>query len=113
MKGVRNRQSVYRATNAGFTVNLSANSIQEADKLKALNCSPVVCLLPEWKPNESKVIQTPARNLVVVCPAVTTEGITCLDCQLCANADRKSIVGFPVHGTAKKKAQKVITIHSK
>lgn len=100
-----NRALIKQANQHGFTVNLSGNNPEHADKLKALNVGPVVCVLPdEWKPGQPKTQQTPAGNTIVICPAVTDENMNCAQCGLCAVSTRKSIVGFPVHGVGKRKA---------
>lgn len=105
-----NRRVVKVANAEGFTINLSGNSPSHADELMALNIGPVVTIVPEDTPTISK---TPAGNTIVICPAVTNpDKIQCINCGLCAKVDRKSIVGFPVHGTQKKKASKVIQIHT-
>jgi hypothetical protein len=108
--GQSNRETIRRANLQGFTVNLSANSPEEADELAALGIGPVVTLLEEWQSGQPKTLRTPNGRHIVVCPAVTTEGVTCQLCRLCANADRASIVGFPVHGVGKNKARKIISI---
>lgn len=102
-----NRQIIAKANEAGFTINLSANGLDHADQLKALNIGPVVTIVPEDHPTHST---TPAGNPVIVCPAVRMDGMTCAVCKLCANATRSSIVAFPVHGTSKKKAARVIML---
>lgn len=104
-----NRSSVQQANARGFTINLSANNLGHADELLALGIAPVVTILPE--DYQHKNLKTPAGNAIVVCPAVTTESMTCDKCKLCAKPDRKSIVGFPVHGTSKNKAYKVFMMH--
>lgn len=104
-----NREEVYRANAGGFTVNLSANSPEHADELFSLGIAPVVTLVDIDAP---KISHTPAGRAIVVCPAVTTDGVTCASCGLCAKRDRRSIVGFPVHGTSKKKAARVIMLHT-
>lgn len=101
-----NRYLVTLANAQGFTVNLSANNPMEADTLAKLGIGPVVTLLPE--DYGQKNLQTPYGRSIVVCPAVTTEGVTCASCGLCAKVDRKSIVGFPVHGTGKNKARTIM-----
>ena len=93
----------------GFTVNLSGNSLEHADELKALDIGPVVTICPE---GTEKQFKTPAGNTVVICPATYRDDIQCVNCGLCAVSTRKSIVGFPVHGIAKKKAHKVFMMHS-
>lgn len=99
-----NAEIVKQANNAGFTVNLSANTLEHADKLKALDIGPVVCILPI---DADKVTITPAGNQVVICPAVQNENVTCDICGVCAVSTRRTIIGFPVHGTSKRKAESV------
>lgn len=102
-----NRHQVRAANQQGFTVNLSADNPEQADILSALNIGPVVCLLDDSVQN--RVQQTPEGRPIVICPNVTI-GISCAVCGLCANPDRKSIVGFPVHGISKGAARKVFAL---
>lgn len=101
-----NRRAVHSANAFGLTVNLSAESILEADKLKALNVGPVVTVMPE---TEVKSFTSPAGNTVVVCPTTYRDDTSCATCQLCQR-QRESIVAFPVHGTSKAKALKVFML---
>jgi ethanolamine utilization protein EutA (predicted chaperonin) len=96
-----NIQAVKHANDNGFTVNLSANDLNQADDYKALNIGPVAVIVPE---HTVKVSFTPKGNKVVVCPAQTSEKVTCSSCTLCQKVDRDYIIGFRVHGTYKKKA---------
>lgn len=107
--GIENRAIIAQCNSQGFTVNLSGNSLEHADQLKALDIGPVVTICPE---GTEKQFKTPAGNTVVICPATYRDDIQCLNCGLCAVSTRKSIVGFPVHGIAKKKAHKVFMLHS-
>lgn len=100
-----NAELIRKANQRGFTVNLSANNLEHADMLAALNVGPVVTLLDDAP--AGNLTQTPKGRPVVVCPAVSAEDMDCTRCQLCAKVDRRSIVGFPVHGTGKRKAAKV------
>jgi hypothetical protein len=86
-----------RAIAAGFTVNLSADSLKEADRLQKRGL-PTVVLLPADAPDRG--IKTPGGHAVVVCPAQTSH-LTCASCQLCAKPFRHSIVGFKAHGQSK------------
>lgn len=99
-----NRRHVTFANQNGFTVNLSADTLEEADQKKGLGIAPVVLAVPEDPKLWPKA--TPAGNRVVICPAVT-HSTTCKDCKLCANKDRKVIIGFPAHGTGKRMVEKV------
>ena len=99
-----NAHYILLANKHGFTVNLSAESFEQADEFKALNIGPVVTIMPEGLP---KTFKTPAGNTLVTCPATYRDDISCATCALCQKADRTTIVGFPVHGTSKKKAASV------
>jgi hypothetical protein len=85
----------------GFTVNLSADSLEEVDRLLDRNKDdaplPATVVLEAGAPD--KGIRTPGGRRVVVCPAQTS-GTTCAECELCANPFRHSIVGFRSHGQA-------------
>jgi hypothetical protein len=101
-----NRIIVSGANDEGFTVNLSANNLDHADNLKALNIGPIVVVLPE---SQTKNLKTPAGNKVTVCPAAIdkTDKINCANCGLCAIADRETIIGFPAHGMRKRHAGEI------
>lgn len=99
-----NAMLVAHANSEGFTVNLSANNLSEADELAALGIAPVVSVLPKEQTSNTT---TPAGRKVVVCPATQREGVSCATCQLCQRADRKVIVGFPAHGMRATKASEI------
>ena len=82
----------------GFTVNLSANDLHDADALADTGAGPVVVVLPSTQ-NENTT--TPAGRRVVVCPATQRDDVSCATCQLCQR-QRDAIVGFPAHGTKKR-----------
>lgn len=88
----------------GFTVNVSANNLDHADKLCDLDIAPVATVLPI---DQTTNTVTPKGRKVVVCPATYKDDVSCADCMLCEKRDRKVIVGFPAHGTGKKKASVV------
>lgn len=87
------------ANASGFTVNLSADTLREADELADRRLGPVCVTLPSDAPQVSK---TPAGRTVVACPAESRD-ISCAECQLCQNATRKAIVGFRAHGAMAKR----------
>jgi len=99
-----NRKLIKAANKGGFTINLSADNLAAADKLKRLNIAPVVTLLPQSYQDKSL---TPGGNTVIVCPAQTRENVSCSSCKLCARVDREVIIGFLAHGTQKKAAEKI------
>lgn len=86
----------------GFVVNLSADSMKEADELAGQGL-PVVAVVPG---DARGKLETPAGLPAVICPAVTL-GVQCVDCKLCFRGDRKVIVAFPAHGAGKRKVESV------
>jgi hypothetical protein len=98
-----NQAAVKHANENGFTVNLSADNLREADELASLNVAPVVVILPKDQQGNTA---TPAGRKVVVCPYYTT-GRQCANCALCDKADRSCIVGFPAHGSGRNMASAV------
>ena len=102
-----NAKYIKGANDYGFTVNLSANTPAHADQLSALNIGPVVTVLPGDQVENS---YTPAGRKIVVCPATIRDDVSCSTCKLCAVTDREVIIGFPVHGTQKKRAARVFDL---
>lgn len=85
--------------NSGFTINVSANTMDEA--VAAFHSGlPTTVVVPRKFPKDKVV----AGVRIVVCPAQTLEGknVTCLRCQLCQKPDRDYIIGFRSHGTKAK-----------
>ena len=82
----------------GFTVNLSANDLADADALADHAAGPVVVVLPS---TQTANTVTPAGRAVVICPATQRDDVSCATCQLCQR-QRAAIVGFPAHGTKKR-----------
>lgn len=82
----------------GFTVNLSANDLTDADTLADTGAGPVVVVLPS---TQTENTTTPAGRKVVVCPATQRDDVSCATCQLCQR-QRGTIVGFPAHGTRRR-----------
>ena len=99
-----NFQWIRAANDWGFTVNMSANDLSHADQLADTGAGPVVTVLPIDAPPKQL---TPKGRTVVTCPATYRENVSCATCKLCAVSDRSTIVGFPAHGNAKAKVQKV------
>jgi hypothetical protein len=91
------------ATQWGFTVNLSADDAGHADELSAHGL-PVVAIVPMDTPKHST---TPQGRPILICPAQTTEYMTCALCALCQRADRRHIIGFRAHGTKAKQADRL------
>lgn len=94
-----------RVANAhGFTVNLSANNLADADTLADTGAGPVCVLLPA---DQKTNTVTPQGRKVVLCPATQRDGVNCASCRLCSRADRSCIIGFPAHGASKRAVETV------
>lgn len=102
MDNDKNISIVKLSNQAGFTINLSSNNLEHADKLLALGIAPVVTIVDD---DADKVHTTPAGNKVLVCPAQTSDTMTCAKCGLCANSKRNFIIGFKTHGNGAKKVK--------
>jgi len=98
-----NQAAILNANRLGFTVNLSAETLVQADAYADLGIAPVVVVLPQGL---AKPTQTPAGRQVIACPA-STGNSDCLNCGICQQRDRASIVGFPAHGSGAGRVQAV------
>lgn len=96
-----NLQWIEGANRAGFTVNISANSPQEAREIRQRTTAPVVTIVTSdtWDSTGKR------QGDIVRCPAEYSDSVSCATCGLCQRADRKDIVGFTVHGTRAKAAE--------
>jgi hypothetical protein len=92
-----NLDAIRNANERGFTINISADTFPDADRLVRLNAAPVVVLVtPE---NEGRTGTALGRRIR---PCAHYEvGLQCVDCGLCARADRLFIIGLPVHGSGR------------
>ena len=94
------RQTIKRINeNTPFTINLSADSLPEADTKASWKVGPVVVVLPSETVLSTK---TPAGRHVMICPATYNANVNCQNCGICAKAGRDFIVGFPAHGNKKR-----------
>lgn len=109
-RSATNRAAVRAANRGGFTVNLSADNLCEADALARTGAGPVVVVLPHDAPDSG--VRTPAGRRVVVCPA-ERDLLTCAECRLCAHSFRKAIVGFRAHGQSKYRVDDIVQLRRK
>lgn len=98
-----NQAAIQKANQLGFTVNLSAETLAQADAYAALEVGPVVVVLPA---DATKPFRTLGGRHVVVCPA-SSGNTDCLNCGICQERHRNAIVGFPAHGSGAKHVQAV------
>ena len=114
----RNVEQIRKATKNGFHINISADSLDEAEKFADQGLSTVVVLpsvygrnrtgetwtetLSEYKTRTSTLSKRTANGTrIAVCPQTYTD-VSCDDCRVCAGPRKKNaIVGFPAHGSRK------------
>jgi hypothetical protein len=124
-----NRRAIAEALDDGFLISLSGNGLAHADELAELQLAPVVTVLPEayarrhrslgggkkeWTETISEYRDrtsalpsfTSKGRRIAVCPATYSDA-TCASCRACAHSRNGTIIGFPAHGTAKRKAEAV------
>src|ERR1700756_4481369 len=127
--GAHNQRAIAEALEEGFMINLSGNNPAHADELAELQLAPVVTVLPEayarrhrslgsgkkewtetigeYRDRTSSLPRfTSKGRRIAVCPA-TYSNATCASCRACAHSRNGAIIGFPVHGTSKRKAEAV------
>ena len=107
LTNVENRSAVAVSNDLGFTINLSADTVEQADQLADLNIGPVVVVMLE---DCNRIETTPKGRTIVQCPATYNDTVNCKRCGICAHRDRKSIIGFPAHGTKKNKLTKRLKV---
>ena len=94
------------ANAAGFTVNVSTESVEVADRIMSEHKIPAVAVVNSDKTD--RFYRTESGRKVITCPATIHENVTCATCGLCQQADREFIVAFPAHGTAKKTVNEIV-----
>lgn len=93
-----------RSNRHGFTVNVSTESLDQADHAMGLGLPAVTVV----RNDQTTPTHTPSGHRVVVCPAQTRD-ISCSECGLCAQANRSCVVAFLAHGTAAKTVNEIVS----
>lgn len=101
-----NAQAIKTANENGFTVNLSADNLAQADQLLSLKIGPVVVVVGA---DQVKNCKTPNGARVVICPAAIRDNVDCAHCGLCQWAKRDYAIAFPAHGVKKKAVTALVT----
>lgn len=111
---LNNQGAIRHANRNGFTVNISTDSLEQADRVARFQsidgCVPVVVVVPSDAPLR---LRTPEGRRVTICPAETEAKLTCAECELCANPKRKAIVGFRAHGQFYKHVDDLVQLRQK
>jgi len=100
-----NIKAVKLANDSGFTINMSLNNLNELSQAKHLPL-PKVVILPKDSPNKFEHDGV----TVMKCPAQIKDEMSCSRCKLCADPNRKMVIGFDPHGFRKNKVIAISTI---
>ena len=103
---IHNANAVKESNDAGFVINLSADSLTQADEYANMDIGPVITLVPLG--TDPLGIRTPEGRVVSMCPAQTQDDVSCDMCKLCSKGKRKAVVGFYPHGTAGKRLNNIL-----
>ncbi|WP_220747221.1 MULTISPECIES: hypothetical protein [Jannaschia] len=104
LSNAHNRRVIRQANENGFTVNLSANNLDEADSLADLRIGPVAVVLPA---QQRANVTTASGRKVIICPAIKHPGMTCATCGICSK-HREAIVGLPAVGAGATRAEQAV-----
>lgn len=105
---VNNLAIIKDANSRGFTVNVSTESVEDADRVMSEHGIPAVAVVHSTKTD--RFYKTESGRKVITCPATIHENVTCATCGLCQIADRQFIISFPAHGSAKKTVNEIVTV---
>lgn len=98
---VENLSMMEAATAAGFTVNVSCDSLADSDRVTDITDLPQAVVLPST--TTEKTLYTAGGRKVIVCPATYRDDVMCWNCAICHDASKeRAVIGFPAHGTKKK-----------
>lgn len=104
-----NHVAIETANLSGFTVNVSTESVEAADKIMSHETHPLPAVAVINSAESRRFFKTSSGRQVVVCPATIHDNVTCNTCGLCQKADRKFIIAFPAHGVAKKTVNSIVS----
>jgi hypothetical protein len=100
---------VARVAATGYVMNASCESREDVRQAVALGMPTVIASdLVEDGETFTRPDGTTLR--VVTCPAQTREDVSCASCGLCARPERRAVVRFNIHGTAKRRAGRAVDI---
>ena len=101
-----NSALIRKANKNGFTINASANNLNQASQYHKRGLPTVTIISENEHGAEWRKIERGDMS-VIQCPAEYKK-TDCKACKLCSHATRKTVVGFTVHGSQKQRAENVI-----
>jgi hypothetical protein len=95
-----NVQTLQLANAAGFTINVSCETADQADLARSYGLPAVIVVPKGERPAKGEITAkgAPIRS----CPAETTD-LQCATCGICARSDRSTVIAFEAHGALAKR----------
>lgn len=104
-----NVEAIKYCNDNGVTINLSANTLEHADKLFDAGIGPVTVTVSS---DTKKMLLTPKGRKVKICPAAISDKVHCANCgggiPLCSRK-RDYIIAFPAHGNSVRKVNQIVS----
>lgn len=104
-----NHVAIETANMMGFTINVSTESVDRADKIMSDENHPLPAVAVINSSCDKRFFKTSSGRKVVVCPATIHENVNCSTCELCSRSNRDFIIAFPAHGVAKKTVNEIVS----
>lgn len=104
-----NLEIIKYANQNGFTINASTESVETADYIMSNHNIPAVAVVSSKE--KRRFFNTKSGRQVIVCPSTIHDDVTCNTCRICYQSNRRAIVAFPAHGTAKNKVDSKLNIN--
>lgn len=100
------RADVDQVRASGYALNASCETVEDITAAVELGLDPV--LVNDNIPEGARI----AGRKVVTCPEQTGRVENCATCGICAQTDRRNVIRFQVHGTAKRAATAAVDARS-
>ena len=97
----QNVETLQLANAAGFTVNVSCETAEQADLARSHGL-PAVIVVPKGE-RPAKGTTTTEGSPIRSCPNEGNPAIQCATCGICARADRSTVIAFEAHGALAKR----------
>ena len=93
---------LWRTAMPNYTMNVSCHTVKEVEQVIESGHDAVIST------DDVEHGQMIGDKRIVQCPATTRDDVTCDTCRLCAKANRKAVVWFPLHGVQVRKAREAV-----
>lgn len=96
-----NVETLKAANAAGFTINVSCETGDQADLARSYGLPAVIVVPKGERPAKGEI--TLGGSPIRSCPNETNKAIQCATCGICARSDRSTVIAFEAHGALAKR----------